>query len=219
MQEGRAGEAMPKSKTKRNRAGRSAARPAIAWGGKASPGVRRLNLALALVGAAAVVAAGLYWYLGERSERAFLALAAEGRGRLAEVVSEPDLGREHGVQGAAYSYPSRFPTSGAHDPIPAEPGFYRTQQSPGRLVHAVEHGHVVIYYDKPGAAALDRLEAWAGLYDGHWDGVVVTPMTGLGGKLVLTAWRKRLELAAFDAAAAAAFIDAYRGRGPENPVR
>ena len=35
----------------------------------------------------------------------------------------------------------------------------------------------------------------------------------------MTAWRKRLRLKTFDASAAAAFIDAYRGRGPENPVR
>ena len=44
-------------------------------------------------------------------------------------------------------------------------------------------------------------------------------MAGLGQSVVLTAWAKRLDLDRFDPAPAAAFIDGYRGRGPENPVR
>jgi len=41
----------------------------------------------------------------------------------------------------------------------------------------------------------------------------------LNNQIVLTAWRKRLKLDAFDTKIAAAFIDAYRGRGPERQVR
>jgi hypothetical protein len=37
--------------------------------------------------------------------------------------------------------------------------------------------------------------------------------------VVLTAWRKILKLDSFEPAAAAAFIDTYRGRGPEKRVR
>lgn len=66
---------------------------------------------------------------------------------------------------------------------------------------------------------MDILKRWAGLYGGQWDGLVVTPKPGLGEAIVLTAWTKLLRLAPFDAEAAAAFIDAFRGRGPENPVR
>ena len=100
-----------------------------------------------------------------------------------------------------------------------EPGFYDVPQPPNQLVHAVEHGHIAIYYERPGAAALETIRSWTELYDGHWDGIVATPMPGLGKKVVLTAWTKRLSLKKFDAPAAAAFIDEYRGRGPENPVR
>jgi hypothetical protein len=87
------------------------------------------------------------------------------------------------------------------------------------LVHALEHGHIVIYYDKPDAEALKTLRVWSGLYSGQWDGVVVTPKPGLGQKIVLTAWAKRLDQNQLDMPLAAAFIDAFRGRGPENPVR
>ena len=63
------------------------------------------------------------------------------------------------------------------------------------------------------------LEDWAGLYTGPWSGVVVTPAPGIGEELVLTAWNQTLRLKPFDAASAAAFVDRFRGRGPEHPVR
>ena len=48
---------------------------------------------------------------------------------------------------------------------------------------------------------------------------MAVPKQGLGQTIELTAWTKLLRLETWDAALAAAFIDAYRGRGPENPVR
>jgi hypothetical protein len=44
-------------------------------------------------------------------------------------------------------------------------------------------------------------------------------MSGLGEQVVLTAWTKRLMQKKFDIASAAAFIEKFRGRGPENPIR
>jgi hypothetical protein len=99
------------------------------------------------------------------------------------------------------------------------PGVYEQPQRPTQLVHALEHGHIVIYYDEPGAEAMQLIEEWAALYDGQWSGVVVTPRPDLGEALVVTAWTKRLALDTFDPFSTAAFIDAYRGRGPETPVR
>ena len=45
------------------------------------------------------------------------------------------------------------------------------------------------------------------------------PQPGIGQTVVLTAWIKRLMLPNFERPAAAAFIDLYRGRGPEKRVR
>ena len=214
---------MPRSKTKRKKKpGATGAKGAggIPWGGKASQSSRWVNLALGLVVLLAVAGGGAYWFLSAQSERAFQALADQGRDRLAAAVtSDPNRGRGHGSRGAVYHYDRTFPTSGRHDPVWTAPGVYRAPQRPGQLVHALEHGNVVIYYDAPDPGVLDTLKDWAGLYGGQWDGLVVVPMDGLGSDLVLTAWTKRLRLSSFDAALAAAFVDAYRGRGPEHPVR
>ncbi len=96
---------------------------------------------------------------------------------------------------------------------------YTVSQPDVQLVHALEHGNIVIYYDQLAKDDLSTLESWAGLYTGQWSGVVVAPRPGLGGEIVLTAWRKILRQKTFDTASAAMFVDTYRGRGPEHPVR
>jgi hypothetical protein len=191
----------------------------MTWGGPASARDRRWNLAI-LAGIVLVALYGVYaWWDLDRVEKTFLARAVEGEGALERVESIASQGRTHLDRGQPYTYQDRFPTSGPHDPTWTSPGVYRQPQRPTQLVHALEHGNIVIYYDELGPEAMERLEVWANLYDDQWSGVVVTPAAGLGEAVALTAWTKRLELASFDPAAAAAFIDAYRGRGPENPVR
>lgn len=191
----------------------------MTWGGAVRARDSRWNFAIL----AAVVLPALYgayaWWDSAGIEGTFMVHAAEGEGALERVESIPSQGRTHLDPGQPYAYQDRFPTSGPHDPTWTPPGVYDQPQRPTQIVHALEHGNIVIYYDEPGAEAMETLERWAGLYDDQWSGLVVTPAPGLGEAVVLTAWTRRLELGSFEPAAAGAFIDAYRGRGPEHPVR
>ncbi len=214
---------MPRSRSKqqRKRGRKPKQRPrSIPWGGSTRGTRDRLwTYGLIALGAAVVAAGGLWWWQSAQAERDFLALAAEGEGALARVESLPSKGRSHLEAGQRYVYQSRFPTSGPHAPVWTEAGVYDDPQPRTQLVHAIEHGNIVVYYDQPGAEAMATLRRWADLYDGKWSGLVIVPAPGLGRSVVLTAWTERLTLETFDAAPAAAFIDAYRGRGPEHPVR
>lgn len=134
----------------------------------------------------------------------------------AGVETMPDEGRWHLEPGEKWEYKSTPPTSGPHDPKWTRPGFYTEKQPPEKLVHSLEHGVVVIYYDRPGPRALSRMKEWAKRYTGKWDGIIVTPLPGLGNGIVLTAWRKRLRLESFDAQRARSFFEAFRGHGPES---
>jgi hypothetical protein len=136
--------------------------------------------------------------------------------RLTGIQTVPDGGNAHIADPA---YATEFPTTGPHEPTWIKPGFHSRPQAPGKLVHSLEHGMIVIYYDAPGDQALGILRGWANLFPGQWSGVVVTRKPGLGGAIVLSAWRNLLRQDVFDPAVAAAFIDRFRGRGPENPVR
>ncbi len=208
---------MPKSRIRKKSA--KGKPKSIDWSAGAGKGSTRINLVLGAVALAAVIAGGLYLWKLQQAGSGFAALVVEGQAALARVEITPDHGGGHLGPGQVHSYGVAFPTSGIHDRVPIDPGFYNGPQRATQLVHSVEHGHIVIYYDDPGAEARDTIEAWTALFGGHWDGVVAVPSSGLGKAVVLTAWRKILTLDSFEPAAAAAFVDTYRGRGPEKRVR
>ncbi|GIW25283.1 DUF3105 domain-containing protein [Meiothermus sp.] len=171
------------------------------------------------VGALAVLLGGFFWWQGQSADD-FDALIAQGKpGLEARVISHPDAGRGHINMGTPVQYATDPPTSGVHWPNWTNPGFYERPEPREKLVHALEHGNVVIYYDRPPAEVLNQIRSWQRRFTGQWDGLVVVPKQGLGPIIELTAWNKLLRLETWDAALAAAFVDAYRGRGPENPVR
>ena len=210
----------PKRRTKKKGQSKAAGKGGIAWGGStARPSDRRWTIAIVGLVVVAVAAGGYFWWQRAGVGDAFQALIPQGQAALKQVETHADRGQRHLNGGEIYIYENKQPTSGPHDPVPPDPGFY-TEALPGtKMVHGLEHGHIAIYYDAPGAEAMATIKAWAGHFGGHWDGVIAVPQPGLGEGVVLTAWTKRLLLERFDPAAAAAFIDAYRGRGPENPVR
>ena len=180
-----------------------------------------MTLLLGPVGIAAVMVAviGGLWWRNRPESVAFEPNTTIGEAALASVQTFPDQGQAHVSPGQKVNYDSDFPTSGPHDPEPTLPGVYTEAQPLEKLVHSLEHGNIVIYYDQPREEAMKALQSWAKQFPGLWDGLVVVPRPGLGESLVLTAWTKKLVMPEFDPAAAATFIDAYRGRGPENPVR
>ena len=208
---------MPKSRTRKKSKKSTSKR--IDWGGPATKASGRINLVLAAIAVAALAAGGFYLWRSYQTSGDFEALAAQGQAALTRVETPSDLGGGHLAPGQGRVYNERFPTSGIHSRVPVNPGFYRDSQPATKLVHSVEHGNIVIYYENPGAEAIQLLKDWTSLYGGQWDGVIATPSSGLGKAVVLTAWRKILTLDEFDPAAAAAFIDEFRGRGPENRVR
>ena len=208
---------MPKSKI-RKRVQPGPSRP-LPFGGPSGSASRRLNVILVIAVAVVLAVAAYWWWSSQQGEARFLALVPAGQAALAKVETLPDLGRTHLAPGQAHTYATPFPTSGPHVTTWTRTGFHSDTQAPTLVVHALEHGNIVIYYDSPGADVIADLKAWASLYDGQWDGVVVIPSPGLGQGIVMTAWRKVLRLDPFDPAAAAAFIDTFRGRGPEHPVR
>ncbi|HEY9761400.1 MAG TPA: DUF3105 domain-containing protein [Trichocoleus sp.] len=162
---------------------------------------------------------GGLWYRNRPNHLAFQPGTPQGLAALESVETFEDKGRKHLSPGQSVKYDQAFPTSGPHDPVPVAPGVYAESQRPEQLVHSLEHGKIVVYYDQPGNQVMSTFEGWVKQFPGAWDGLVVVPSPGLGETIVLTAWKHKLELSQFNAEAASTFIDTYRGRGPENPVR
>lgn len=176
------------------------------------------GIVLAVIGGVVLFGIWLWWSSRDDAD-AFNLLVEAGRGSLSGIQTLPDAGSNHLASGQQFRYPSQFPTSGPHDPNMLNPGFYSDPQRSERLVHSLEHGIVVIYYDDPGGDAMDTLRDWTGQFRGPWSGVIAVKRPGLGQEVVLTAWQRVFRQDTFEPAAAAAFVDLFRGRGPENAVR
>jgi hypothetical protein len=124
-------------------------------------------------------------------------------------------------QGVTYS--SLPATSGPHWDTPANWGAYGTPQVESQLVHNLEHGGIVIWYD---AAALSeddvqRLRVWVNeqvsLGLGGRFKFIASPWDGadFGHPIAVTAWQYILYLDELNLDAIRGFADGHYGRAPE----
>ena len=142
---------------------------------------------------------------------------------LANVTDYPGQSREHVGRSTPINYSTYPPTGGPHYGRTAPAGVYNRSPSAGDIVHTLEHGAVVIYYDEAGLTPEIRrsLEEWAAAYTGTWMSILAVPHTRESPEspFVLTAWGHMLRMDEYDPEVVQAFAAEYLGRGPENPVR
>jgi hypothetical protein len=123
-------------------------------------------------------------------------------------------------------YDSNPPTEGKHFQVPAEDGAYDTAPDVKELVHVLEHGRIVIWFQKS-LPAKERAGLKA-LFDEDSYQMVLTPdNTGMKYQVAASAWTRdpvpngtghllgcmKFSDATYDALRA--FKDEYRGNGPE----
>lgn len=108
------------------------------------------------------------------------------------------------------------PAGGTHTPEVAKAGVYAGARVPpeGRLVHALEHGYVVLWHrpDVP-VGPLAAVEA------AHPRDVLVVERPSLPVPVAATAWGRRLLCGRAEPPVLERFVGAYVGRGPEDLAR
>jgi hypothetical protein len=122
-------------------------------------------------------------------------------------------------------YATSPPVFGDHFPTWAAYGTYDFPVPLGYLVHDLEHGAVVIYYDCPGGCAdelatvqafVDALPADPRCSETVRVQVVLVPRPDLGSRWAASAWAYSLTADCFDPEVFGQFYDAHHGRGPED---
>ncbi|MFQ5587221.1 MAG: DUF3105 domain-containing protein [Nitrospiria bacterium] len=131
-------------------------------------------------------------------------------------------GHGHIREGTRSFYKTDPPTSGPHDPRWLPPSVYEASETrPELLVHNLEHGNIVLYFDRSALSAeeVKWLKDLTHKYLGQWDGMLMVTRDDKEHPVIVTAWRAILRLKGLDKKKVLEFVDAFRGRGPENPVR
>jgi hypothetical protein len=152
-------------------------------------------------------------------------LADDGQAHVAQGTDcrAPATGTQQQECGAD-PYSSVPAASGPHWDGPANWGVYSTPLIETQLIHNLEHGGIVVWYDPDAAdaAQVDELSRYvttqvsSGI-SGRFK-FVLSPWGGaeeLPSPIVATAWRHLLELDEVDTAALDAFTREHYGRSPE----
>lgn len=166
--------------------------------------------ATAIVGLGAlVVLAGALVWRGKQAERS-AQQAMTATGCRYDSRSDPGLGDTGNTTFAVDP-----PSGGPHGASPANDGSYRSGPVPddGAVVHALEHGRIVIWYrpDLP----QPELERLAELLDVGRSMVLLLPRSSLTVPVAATAWHRRLLCPRAEVASLGRFVRTYENKGPE----
>jgi len=112
-------------------------------------------------------------------------------------------------------YESTPPTTGDHSQSAAPCGVHGTQIPDELFVHSLEHGAVGILYDpqQVEVETIRDIEAKVGEFD---DRTISAPYSGTETPISVTSWTKLMRLDEYDEDTVDEYIDAFRGKGPEN---
>jgi hypothetical protein len=133
------------------------------------------------------------------------------------VKSFKSEGRQH-TTATVSDYKTNPPTSGPHNPQPAQDGEYDSAPAKEAFVHTLEHGRVEIQY-KPGTSSKAK-DALKSVFEESTDKMLLFPNnTGMPYEVAATAWTHMVACPKYNDRvpdALRAFRDKYRGKGPEN---
>lgn len=135
------------------------------------------------------------------------------------VLHPTDLGTLHLEEGQDFDdYSSIPPTSGPHAPTPTRPGtVYREPQPLPEVVHAMEHGAVVLWVgpEAPGSMRAGLVDTVAGLAEEGYRSLIVTPLPDLEEPFAMTAWGSLQRCLGLSPAEIRAFVEANYASGGE----
>ena len=176
------------------------------------PGTWKKVLVGGLLGAFLLAGIASFVVAQGRSERALARTLVAGSCETDERT-DPTAGDGH-VSAPVFRVDP--PAGGDHLEQVAEAGVYAGRDVPddGRLVHALEHGYVVLWH-RPDAPA-EELARLAEVNEGD---VIVAERPSMSVPVAATAWERRLLCQEVEPATLARFVDAYVGEGPEDVER
>ena len=186
---------------------------------------RRRNLVTLVI--AIIVSVGVVWLIldestgtnnNDKPSSADYGVSADAAG-CGEIESATPQKADHIEVGAEHApYNTNPPTSGPHYAAPVAPidtGFYTNDIEPEKVVHNLEHGMIVIWYDPDAPQeTIDNVEKAVQEVP---DATVAVPWTDMEGSshVVLTAWAKLQRCSDVSKDVVDDFRTKYQGKGPE----
>jgi hypothetical protein len=125
------------------------------------------------------------------------------------------LSNKHFEQGAKITYNSNPPTSGTHYPDPQHAGVYTKAPPDGNLVHSLEHGTIIIWYN-PKKLSREQIKVLTDIFKSiHVAKKIMTPRDTLPTAVALSSWGRLLQLQTIEENQIREFFRMNYDKGPE----
>lgn len=171
---------------------------------------RELRFRVLVTLAVVLVVGGLVYRTvqGRRASERRVAAVTEGSCRF-DRRSDPG-GRSHV---ASPSFAVNPPTGGSHLAEAVPPRRYQEPPQDGSVVHALEHGDIVIWH-RPDISP-ETAEIIERVADRYSDDVLVVPRPQLPTPVAASAWQRRIQCQEAEERALSRFVTQYRNASPE----
>jgi hypothetical protein len=138
----------------------------------------------------------------------------------------PIASREHIQFGQqAVDHNTDPPSSGQHYDNPSDAGFYDVAPADEFMVHSLEHGYVVLYYNCS-TLSDEACEALKGDIQNAMDGagrsrntgtpkIIAAPRPTMENLITISSWGRLLRADVFDSEEFQSYVDLYRDQAPE----
>ena len=131
------------------------------------------------------------------------------------LIGQPvSVSQGHVPDGTHIPYTSNPPAGGEHYAETAHAGVYNKAPADGLLVHSLEHGAVILWYN-PKLLSSMGIEQLKTLFSQIGGKSILTPRLSMSVPIALSSWGRILKLKNIDEKQIKAFFDTNEGRGPE----
>jgi len=138
-----------------------------------------------------------------------------------ERLNKPLVGQEvkieggnHLPEGTQITYNSNPPAGGSHYPTTAHAGVYDKAPADGNLVHSLEHGAVILWYN-PKLLSQEQISRLKNIFNQTSGKAIMTPRDSMDFLVALSSWGRVLKLKDIDEKQIKDFFDTNRDRAPE----
>ncbi len=130
----------------------------------------------------------------------------------------PISGRQHFPDGTKITYDTNPPAEGNHYPEPQDAGVYTTPPADGHLVHSLEHGAIILWYN-PKLLSSAQIKELTNLFNSiPLSKTIMTPRDSMDVPVAVTSWGRILKLQTIDEKQIRAFFETNYDRGPEQAL-
>ena len=139
-------------------------------------------------------------------------VTSTGSAQCSNLQVLPDEGQAHLSAGETPTYKQSPPTSGTHNPVPLPSGVYDTNVDVTQLVHSLEHGYIIFYYN---GISQDEINQLINIRNSDSFKIIVAPYPNMENRVALVAWNHMQTCNGVNEQAIRSFTAQFRNQGPE----